>query len=171
MGEEAAITELLAAHQDSVYTLALRLVGDRDLAADVAQEALLRAWRGLPAFRGDSRFSTWLYRITVNTARSFHKRWVRFPVTDLEGAGEPEAGPATDPETLGLDADFARRISSALARISPRLRAVVVLKDMYDWTHPEIAEHLGITVTAAKVRLHRGRAALRGVLEEEQVDG
>jgi len=69
-----------------------------------------------------------------------------------------------------MDADLAQRISKALGRISPRLRAVVVLKDMYDWSHPEIAAHLGITVTAAKVRLHRGRAALRAVLEDELVE-
>ena len=170
MGEEDAVAELLAAHQDAVYTLALRLVGDRDLAADVAQEALVRAWRALPGFRGDARFSTWLYRITVNTARSVHKRWARFPTSDLAATPEPEAGPATDPEAVGMDADLAQRISKALGRISPRLRAVVVLKDMYDWSHPEIAAHLGITVTAAKVRLHRGRAALRAVLEDELVE-
>src|SRR5690606_35415425 len=66
-GDRAAFAALVRAHQDEVYTLARRLVGDPHLAADVAQDALVRAWRALPAFRGDSKLSTWLHRITVNT--------------------------------------------------------------------------------------------------------
>ena len=73
-GDKGAFSELVRVHQDEVYTLALRLVADRELAADVSQEAFIRAWRALPKFRGEAAFSTWLHRITVNVAWTLKKR-------------------------------------------------------------------------------------------------
>ncbi len=164
-GDHDAIGRLLSIHQDTVFTLALRLVGDRELAADIAQETLVRAWRALPGFRGDAQLSTWLHRITVNTAWTMRKRWVRGETTPLDSLAEMPAVGGIDPEQAGVDIDLSDRIAEALRQLSPKLRSVVVLKDIYDWSHPEIAEHLDISVTAAKVRLHRGRALLRAELE------
>ena len=73
-GDRAAFSALVRRHQNEVYTLAVRLVADRELAADVAQEAFVRAWRALPKFRGEARFSTWMHRITVNTAWTLRSR-------------------------------------------------------------------------------------------------
>src|SRR5690606_40368918 len=73
-GDRAAFAALVRAHQDEVFTLARRLVGDPHMAADIAQETLVRAWRALPSFRGDSKLSTWLHRITVNTAWTHRDR-------------------------------------------------------------------------------------------------
>ncbi len=166
-GDAAAAVELVRRHKDGVYMLALRLVADRELAADVAQEALVKAWRGLRTFRGDSLVSTWLHRITVNTAWTMRRRWHRVDTTSLEQLSDDVAGGGPDPEQAGIDAVTGIRIEAALRRLTPRLRAVIVLKDVYDWSHVEIAEYLGITVTAAKVRLHRARKLLRGILDEE----
>ncbi len=170
-GDRLAFSELVRLHQHEVFTLALRLVGDQELAADVSQEALVRAWRALPKFRGDAKFSTWLHRITVNTAWSTQRRWRRHRIEPIEGLVEalPAEG-TTAPEDAGIGADLRQRLLAALDQLSAPVRSVVVLKDVFDWSHSEIAEHLGITVTAAKVRLHRGRKRLRSLLAGELKD-
>jgi RNA polymerase sigma-70 factor, ECF subfamily len=160
-GDRDAFGELVRIHQHEVYTLAVRLVHDRDLAADVTQDAFVRAWRAMPKFRGDAKFSTWLHRITVNTAWTHRTRRNRVRLDPLESlAAEPEST-SLDPIRAGESAILAPTIADALASLSASVRAVVVLKDIYDWSHAEIADHLDITVTAAKVRLHRGRKELR----------
>lgn len=160
-GDRAAFSALVARHQNEVYTLALRLVGDRELAADVAQESFVRGWRALPKFRGDARFSTWIYRITVNTASTLRSRAARKRADRLDDLScEPPARGMT-PERAGEISEARQRIEQALRILSEGTRAVVLLKDAYGWTHPEIAAHLGISVTASKVRLHRGRKQLR----------
>lgn len=166
-GDERAFSELVRRYEHEVYTLALRLTSDREMAADVSQEALVRAWRALPAFRGDARFSTWLHRIVANVAYTQRKRAARRRTQSLDDrVREPEAG-GVAPEAAGVSEDMRPRLLAALDDLSPQARAVVVLKDVYDWSHVEIAAHLGITVTAAKVRLHRGRKRLRELLWTE----
>jgi RNA polymerase sigma-70 factor (ECF subfamily) len=166
-GDGAAFTELVRLHQHEVFTLAVRLVADRELAADVAQEALVRAWRALPGFRGDAKFSTWLHRITVNTAWSTRRRWRRHDTEPMDVALETQAADGLAPEDAGIGAGVRGRLIGALNELSPALRSVVVLKDVYGWSHTEIADQLGISVTAAKVRLHRGRKRLRDILAPE----
>jgi RNA polymerase sigma-70 factor (ECF subfamily) len=163
-GDRDAFGELVRIHQHEVYTLAVRLVRDREMAADVTQEALVRAWRAMPKFRGDAKFTTWLHRITVNTAWTHRTRRnkVRTEPIDLLPSDPPSS--AIDPIRAGESAAAGPRIEEALQALSGSVRAVVVLKDIYDWSHAEIAEHLDITVTAAKVRLHRGRKDLRHML-------
>jgi len=163
-GDRESFAELVRAHQHEVFTLALRIVSERELAADVAQEAFVRAWRAMPGFRADARFSTWMHRITVNTAFTHAARRRRRraePLQDLHH--EPEADGLT-PERAGESAAVRSDLEAALGSLSDGVRAVVVLKDVYDWPHADIAEHLGISVTATKVRLHRGRRALRDLL-------
>jgi len=165
-GDRAAFAALVRAHQNEVYTLARRLVGDPHLAADIAQEALIRAWRALPRFRGDSQLSTWLHRITVNTAWTHRKRAQRHratPIEDVLDLAAPE-GPES-PETAGEILELRGRLRAALDRLPEAQRQVVVMKDVYGWSHAEIAEAMGISVTAAKVRLHRARARLARDLE------
>jgi len=166
-GDQDAFAALVRIHQHEVYTLALRLVGDRELAADVAQDAFVRAWRALPRFRGDAKFGTWLYRITVNTAWSTRRRWHRQRTEPLDVEGGAIVDTAVGPERAGIASVVGLDLSTALGRLSTPLRTVVVLKDVYDWSHAEIAEHLGVSVTAAKVRLHRGHKALRTMLDKE----
>lgn len=166
-GDRAAFAALLRAHQDEVYTLARRLVGDPHLASDVAQEALIRAWRALPKFRGDARLSTWLYRITANTAWTHKNRLRRHQGSSLDDHIEVAAPAGPDhPEVAGEIVELRGRLRTALDRLPDAQREVVVLKDIYGWSHAEIAGSLEISVTAAKVRLHRARARLARDLEE-----
>ena len=165
-GDRAAFAALVRAHQNEVYTLARRLVGDPHLASDIAQEALIRAWRALPGFRGDSQLSTWLHRITVNTAWTHRKRALRHRATSIEDLLDLAApdGPES-PETAGEILELRGRLRAALDRLPEAQRQVVVMKDVYGWSHAEIAEAMDISVTAAKVRLHRARARLARDLE------
>lgn len=162
-GDRDAFGELVWRHQDTVYTLAVRLVGP-DLAADVAQEALIRAWRAIPKFRGDASFSTWLHRITVNTAWTHRRRAARHVASEIE---DTLVDPGQTPEQAGETADLRRRLVGAIDQLSPGQRAVVVLRDVAGWSHAEIARELGITTTTAKVRLHRARLRLQTLLEED----
>lgn len=168
-GDRDAFGELVRIHQHEVYTLALRLVSKPALAADVSQEALLRAWKGLPKFRGDATFSTWLHRITVNTAWTLTRRAKRHQGVELtEDAEIVEIGHASHPERAGENVELRHRLRAALNRLNTDQRAVVVLKDVYDWSHAEIADELGISVTAAKVRLHRAHKSLQDMLKKEK---
>jgi RNA polymerase sigma-70 factor (ECF subfamily) len=167
-GDQAAFTELVRAHQHEVYTLAVRMVADRELAYDVAQEAFVRAWRAIERFRGDAKFSTWMHRITVNTAFTHRDRRKRTQADSLDDIyREPESASLT-PERGGESAAMRGPLEDALNELPESLRAVVVLKDVYEWSHTEIAEHLDISVTAAKVRLHRARKSLRLTLWKHQ---
>lgn len=160
-GDRDAFGELVRIHQHGVYTLAVRLVRDRDLASDVTQDAFVRAWRAMPKFRGDAKFTTWLHRITVNTAWTHREKRNRVRLDPIESLpADPESG-SLAPEKAGEAVAIAPSIEEALMGLSSSIRSVVVLKDIYDWSHTEIADHLDISVTAAKVRLHRGRKELR----------
>jgi RNA polymerase sigma-70 factor (ECF subfamily) len=161
-GDREAFGELVWRHQDAVYTLALRLVG-RDLAPDVVQEALLRAWRAMPCFRGEAAFSTWIYRITVNCAWTMRKKMARHQAQPLED--DVEDG-GLRPERAGELADTRAGLSRAVAALTSGQRAVLVLRDVHGWTNAEVAHELGITETTAKVRLHRARRRMRVLLEE-----
>lgn len=166
-GDREAFSVLAQRHQHQVFTLAIRLAGDHDLAADISQEALLRAWRGIGSFRGDARFSSWLYRITVNVAwtqLSRRKRTRHAPLEVVENVAAPLSS-FEDPELALESANLRGRLRRALLRLPQRSRVVVVLRDIYGWTHAQIAEALGISVSASKVRLHRARKRLRTMLE------
>jgi len=161
-GDNNAFAALVRATEADVYTLAYRLTGNEDDARDVAQEAYLRAFRALKRFRGDARFSTWMYRITANCASSHLTRRSKGRHEELsEDDTMIDDRPEADPETMA-EAGFLRdRVTAALADLPPILRAVVVLRDVYDLPHEAIASELGITESAAKVRLHRARRKLR----------
>lgn len=166
-GDRDAFGELVWRHQDAVYTLAHRLVG-ADLAPDVAQEAMIRAWRSLSGFRGEAAFATWLHRITVNVAWTERRRAARHAARPLDDVlvetGLPD--PGVTPETAGEMVDVRAALRACIDRLTPGQRAVVVLRDVYGWGNDEVAAELGISRTTAKVRLHRARKRLRELLEE-----
>ncbi len=166
-GDTQAFSVLAERHQHQMFTLAMRLTGDHDLAADVTQEALLRAWRGIGSFRGDARFSSWLYRITVNVAWTSLNRRRRTRHAPLELVDNLAAPPSSfeNPELALEAANLRGRLREALLVLPRRSRVVVVLCDIYGWSHSQIADALGISVSASKVRLHRARKRLRVLLE------
>jgi RNA polymerase sigma-70 factor (ECF subfamily) len=162
-GDVNAFAALVTATQAEVYTLAYRLTGNEEDARDVAQDAFLRAYKGLKHFRGDARFSTWMYRITANCASTTLVRRSRTgshePLPDDDAT--PDERPESNPESMAEAGALRDRMTAALAELSPLLRSVVVLRDIYDLPHEAIASELGITEAAAKVRLHRARRKLR----------
>jgi RNA polymerase sigma-70 factor, ECF subfamily len=161
-GDEDAFARLVEATHRDTFTLAVRLTGNEEDARDVTQEAYLRAYRGLERFRGDARFSTWMYRITANCAATYLGRRNRHRHDSLPEVAEViDLRPDTDPQLHSDAADLRDRLLVALDGLPPKLRAVVVLRDVYELSHDAIAEELGISTTAAKVRLHRARHKLR----------
>jgi len=167
-GDRQAFEELVRQTYVDTYTLALRLTADEEDARDVVQETYLRAWKSIKRFRGDAQFSTWLYRITANAAFTQIARRRRHRTESLEGVNEPvDVRPEAQPEEMAESRADLERVSDAIALLTPKLRAVVVLKDVYGLPHEAIAEELGISVAATKVRLHRGRKRLRDLLFED----
>jgi RNA polymerase sigma-70 factor, ECF subfamily len=161
-GDRSAFDELVRRTYAETFTLALRLTGDEEDARDVVQDSYLRAYRGLHKFRGEAQFTTWLYRITANCASTQLERRRRsgHDVLDESSALE-DTRPEHDPEARVAAATDRDHITRALRSLPPRLRQVVVLRDVYDLPHHAIAAELGISEAAAKVRLHRARRRLR----------
>lgn len=166
-GDRLAFAELLERHGGEVYRLAFRLTRHHELAADVAQETWIRVWRGLSSFRGDAAFTTWLYRIAVNTAATARRRYARHQQTALTDIAEPEDRSNPQPEGRLDQLELGDRLGQALGQLPAGLRTVVVMKDVYGWSHVEISAALDISVTAAKVRLHRAHQRLQRYLHEE----
>lgn len=161
-GDHRSFEELVRRTHTDLHNLARRLVTDPDDARDVVQEAYLRAFRSIRKFRGDSEFSTWMYRITANCAATHLGRRRRHRHDDLdEEVDVIDSYPANDPEARADAMLLRRRLDAAIEELPPKLRAVVVLRDLYDLGHAEIARELGISESAAKVRLHRARRRLR----------
>jgi RNA polymerase sigma-70 factor (ECF subfamily) len=156
-GDRGAFDNLFARYQDYVYNIVHGIVGSADEARDVTQEVFVQVYRSLPGFRRGSRFATWLYRIAVNravdAARSAKTRkWLPLLET-LRATPDPEANPSLSAEK-GAER---RTIQALLMQVPVQHRDVLVLKYFQDLSVEEIAEVLGISVTAAKVRLHRAR--------------
>ncbi len=158
-GDSTAFEEVVKRTYRHVYTQALRLVGDRQEAEDVAQEAYVRVFRGLGGFRGDAQFETWLYRIVANAAITHLRRRRRF--------GELLTEPGEEGPQIPADVRLAEQtvdrdeLQRALELLPLSFRSVVVLKDVYGLSCREIGVHLGISEGAVKVRLHRARKRLK----------
>ena len=164
-GDREAFDELVRLTYVDTYTLAHRLTGNEEDARDVVQEAYLRAYRGLQSFRGDAEFTTWLYRITANCAATHLGRRTKHRHDELDDSVPlVDPHPDHDPQLRADAEDLRTRLRTALDALPPRLRSVVVLRDVYDLPHEAIAAELGISETAAKVRLHRARNKLRDQL-------
>jgi RNA polymerase sigma-70 factor (ECF subfamily) len=162
-GEREAFDRLVLRYQRDVYRLCYRYVNNHEDANDLAQEVFLKAWRAISRFRGESSFSTWLYRIAVNACLTF--RAVRRPVTQElpEGLSDPRPGAAARVET----ADEARRVRAAVARLPEKQRATLILKVYHELTHEEVAGILGSTVGTVKANLFHALGNLRRLMAEE----
>ncbi len=164
-GSHEAFEELVRRTYAEAFTLARRLMSNDEDARDVTQEVYLRAWRGIGNFRGDAQFTTWLYRITANCANTHLKRRRRNRAEPLDEFRDPVEIRQESQPAAALDAaDLLERVSVAIEELPEKLRQVVVLRDVYGLGHEAIAEELGISVTAAKVRLHRARRKLHDVI-------
>lgn len=161
-GDRAAFDELVKATYQRVHALALRMTGNEHDADDVVQDTYVRAFNGLRKFREDARFSTWLHRITANSASTLMGRRQRHRHDDIESVVDlADHREDADPEFQLQNGVVGARLRRALDNLPERLRNVVVLRDVHGMSHREIAEELEISEAAAKVRLHRARARLR----------
>ena len=162
-GDCSAFEALYRRHASRVHGVIYRLVGyDRARAEDLAQDAFVRAWQALPAYRFESAFSTWLHRLAVNTAlMDLRARRSRVQADEDEEALEHYGSADTAGHGTALSLDLER----AVATLPPRARAVLVLYDVEGWKHEEIAEALGMAVGSSKAQLHRARGLLRARLE------
>ena len=169
--------EFLEKNAGPVYNLALRLTGNRADAEDLAQDALLRAVRALPGFRGDSLLSTWAYRITVNAwknrVRSEKRRkfWSTVTLGLISGADGGEEIRDVKADEPPLDAGLEKTESSAsvqkaLLELDADDRAIVVLRELEEKSYEEIGEMLGLAQGTVKSRLFRARAKLKTLLAD-----
>lgn len=161
-GDAEAFRQLVEAYQTPAYRLAARMCGP-DSAEDVTQEAFLAAWRALPEFRGDCRFSTWLYRLVSNAAIDCLRREKKHRDTgDVDDLELPDGGPSPQEQTERSDTrDAVRR---ALDRLSPEHRQVLLLRFMQELDYGEIARALNVSEGTVKSRINRAKSKLREVL-------
>jgi len=156
-GEREAFDALVARYQRPIYRLCYRYVNNHEDANDLAQDAFLKAWRAISSFRGESAFSTWLYRIAVNAC--LNHRALKRPVTQElpEALIDPRPGAHAEAERD----DEARRVRAAVSQLPDRQRATLILKIYHDLTHEEVAEILGSSVGTVKANLFHAVANLR----------
>lgn len=167
-GELSAFEELVRLYEKRVYMVALRSTGTPEDAADITQEVFLRAWRSIESFRGDSGFSTWLFRITMNLCVDFARHKQVQPQTQpLVGEDETERpipDHAPTPEEHLENRELGRELAAALDEVSEEHRQIVLLRDVDGMSYTEIAETLEISEGTVKSRLSRARLALRAIL-------
>lgn len=154
-GDRAAMGELYEIHAARVYTVVRRLVGDDHLAEDLSHEAWVRAFEKLHLFRGDSAFGTWIYRLSTNVALNYLRRSAKRDTVEA-AANLPRIARGHEDAVLNQ-----RVLSSALDRLPPGYRRVLVLHDIEGWTHEEIAQSLNCAAGTSKSQLHKARARMR----------
>ena len=164
--------ELVQRYQDPVFGMALRFVGSRGDAEDVAQEVFLRVYRGLDGFKGDAKFSTWLYRVTFNLCTDWLRRNRR---ADRRAAAIEEAAEVADGrvnlEERILETEQRDKVRRALDRLDERYRSVVVLLYYQKMSYEQIAAVLQLRVKTVETRLYRARKMLRQSLESGEEGG
>ena len=150
-----------------IYALAYRVIGREEDARDVAQETFLRAFRALSGFKGQAKFSSWLYRITLNLCRDWIRRERRTPVAQapegvdlIELAGEADAV-RVDRGSRGAAASSARAVAKAMALLPEEQRTAIILKEYHGLTFQEIADLLDCPLSTVKTRLYQGLTVLR----------
>ena len=170
-GDEGSCSELVAAHQTMVFTLAMHLLGNRDEALDVSQEVFLRVFRTLSRFRGQSALRTWIYRIVVNQVRNRQRWWRRRNRTNqvsldayLERFGDLASQRDVLPDRQLASRETAALIWAALDRLPFDQRTALVLREIDGLRYEEIAFTLGVALGTVKSRLTRARQALRAEL-------
>jgi RNA polymerase sigma-70 factor (ECF subfamily) len=175
-GDLDSFNQLVLRWERPIYALAYRVIGREEEARDVAQETFLRAFRALKGFKGQAKFSSWLYRITLNLCRDWIRREKRTPVAQppegvdiIELAGE--GAPAESIETLVGRKQLGRAVSKAMALLPEEQRTAIILKEYHGLTFQEIAELLDCPLSTVKTRLYQGLSVVRRQLEQAGVDG
>src|SRR4029434_6150840 len=172
-GDADSFNELILRWERPIYALAYRTLGREEDARDVCQETFLRAFRALPGFRGQAKFSSWLYRIALDLCRDWVRRERRTPVIqppedvdliELAASG----GPSESIEDLVARKDLSRQVERAMALLPEEQRTAIVLKEYHGLTFQEIAELVGCPLSTVKTRLYQGLTVLRRELARNQ---
>jgi RNA polymerase sigma-70 factor (ECF subfamily) len=165
-GDVDSFNQLIVRWERPIYALAYRVLGREEDARDVCQDTFLRAYRALPGFKGQAKFSSWLYRIALNLCRDWARRERRTPVVqppedmdlmELAAAAEP----SESIETLVARKDLARRVEQAMTLLPEEQRTAIVLKEYQGLTFQEIADLMGCPLSTVKTRLYQGLTVLR----------
>ncbi len=166
-GDSDAFEALIKPHEKMMYALAFRMCGNAEDAKDCLQDSMLRIFRALPSFRGDSALSTWFYRIVNNTCLDNHRRKKVRRAESLEQLAESGWNPvdtAPDPQQRAENASLKRALSRGISLLAPEIRSAVVMRDVQGFSYEEISEVLQINIGTVKSRISRGREKLREFL-------
>lgn len=166
-GDTDRFEALVRANEKGVYALALRMLGSEQDALDASQEAFFRAYRALGSFRGDSRFSVWLYRLTANVCLDALRRagrWDAVSLTDEEGGELTVPDSRNDPQRLLERRELRRAVRAALDALPAAFRLVLVLRDIEGLSYDEIAQVTGLEPGTVKSRIFRARRKMAALL-------
>jgi RNA polymerase sigma-70 factor (ECF subfamily) len=172
-GDPDSFNQLVLRWERPIYALAYRVIGREEDARDVCQETFLRAFRALNGFRGQAKFSSWLYRIALNLCRDWVRRERRTPVVQapddldaLELSAVRE--PTTSIDDLVARRELTRIVEHAMARLPEDQRTAIILKEYHELTFQEIADLVGCPLSTVKTRLYQGLAVLRRELAKSE---
>jgi RNA polymerase sigma-70 factor (ECF subfamily) len=175
-GDLDSFNQLVARWERPIYALAYRTLGREEDARDVVQEAFLRAFRALRGFRGQAKFSSWLYRITLNLCRDWVRRERRAPVVQLPEGVDPievadeRVAPAESVEDLVARKQMSEAVARAMEELPEEQRVAILLKEFHGLTFQEIADQLDCPLSTVKTRLYQGLSVLRRRLERRQAE-
>jgi RNA polymerase sigma-70 factor (ECF subfamily) len=175
-GDSDSFNQLILRWERPIYALAYRVIGREEDARDVCQEAFLRAFRALPGFKGQAKFSSWLYRITLNLCRDWIRRQRRTPVVSApEGVDIVELasaqGPVESIEDLVARSQLSKTVAEAMRFLPEEQRTAIILKEYHGLTFQEIADLQGCPLSTVKTRLYQGLSVLRRQLEARGMTG
>ena len=171
-GDAESFNELVLRWERPIFALAYRTIGREEEARDVCQETFLRAFRALPGFRGQAKFSSWIYRIALNLCRDWARKERRTPVVqppedvelqDLAAANQP----SESIEDLVVRRGLVSQVEAAMASIPEEQRTVIILKEYHGLTFQEIAELMGCPLSTVKTRLYQGLAVVRREMKKK----
>jgi len=175
-GDSESFNQLVSRWERPIFALAFRTLGREEDARDVAQEAFMRAYRALPGFKGQAKFSSWLYRITLNLCRDWIRRERRAPLVAVPEGVDPtdladeHASPLESVEDLVARREMSAAVARAMAELPEEQRAAILLKEYHGLTFQEIADMLECPLSTVKTRLYQGLSVLRRRLERRQAE-
>ncbi len=170
LGDSYAFEQLMEKHESKMYAVALRMCANREDAQDCLQDAMIRIYKALPSFKGQSSFSTWAYRITMNTCLDDLRRKKVRQAASLDAMLDLGWTPSDEndtPERHQDNAEMRRAISKAIQTLPEEMRSAVVLRDIQGFSYDEIAVILSTNVGTVKSRISRGREKLREILSRQ----
>ncbi len=173
-GDADSFNQLVLRWERPIYALAYRVIGRDEDARDVAQETFLRAFRALPGFKGQGKFSSWLYRIALNLCRDWIRRKKRTPIVDMPEDVDfiemaADQGPVESIEDLVARNEMSRIVAEGMKLLPDEQRTAIVLKEYHGLTFQEIADLQGCPLSTVKTRLYQGLSVLRKQLESQGV--